>query len=333
MRSSPKLELDNNIKIEPNEDINQGMKIILATDRNNFGIDNQVQNIRDTIEFEDFDSPMKTESKEDFKPKLEADMKVKTEADVKAEIAVKSEIEFGNNIKIESFEEINHGMEIILASNRNNFSIDDQVQNIKDSIVFEDFDSPMKTESKENFKPKLEADMKVKTEADGKAEIEVKPKVELGDKIKIEPFEEINHGMEIILASDRNYFGIDDQVDFKLKINQTPRTQTPIQPVQRISQRASMQLGITPENLLQLQTRSPSPMKRFAPTPIRTAMSNQNKENVKSAIKFSPLSSTSLHNLTTSPILNMPVNKRRRQPSKDSPSHPKRRRVSKKLYD
>ena len=138
---------------------------------------------------------------------------------------------------------------------------------------------------------------------------------------------------------EEKLFKYDVQVigDFKLKINRTPtntpRTLTSLQPVQRISRRASMQLGITPENLLQLQTRSPSPMKKFAPTPIRTAMSNQNKENVKSAIKFSPLSSTSLHNLTTSPILNMPVNKRRRQPSKDSPSHPKRRRVSKKLYD
>ena len=138
---------------------------------------------------------------------------------------------------------------------------------------------------------------------------------------------------------EERLFKYDVQVigDFKLKINRTPtntpRTLTSIQPVQRISRRASMQLGITPENLLQLQTRSPSPMKKFAPTPIRTAMSNQNKENVKSAIKFSPLSSTSLHNLTTSPILNMPVNKRRRQPSKDSPSNPKRRRVSKKLYD
>ena len=139
--------------------------------------------------------------------------------------------------------------------------------------------------------------------------------------------------------NEENLFKYDVQVigDFKLKINltrtHTPRTLTPIQPVQRISWRASMQLGITPENLLQLQMRSPSPTKNFAPTPIRTTMSNQNKEYVKSANKFSPLSSTSLHNLTTSPILNMPVNKRRRQPSKDSPSHPKRRRVSKKLYD
>ena len=42
---------------------------------------------------------------------------------------------------------------------------------------------------------------------------------------------------------------------------------------------------------------------------------------------------TSLHNLTTSPILNMPVNKRRQRPSNDSSSRPNRRRVSKKLYD
>ena len=139
--------------------------------------------------------------------------------------------------------------------------------------------------------------------------------------------------------NEERLFKYDVQVigDFKLKINRTPtntpRTLNPIQPVQRISRRASMQLGITPENLLQLQTRSPSPLKKFAPTPIRTAMSNQNKENVKSAIKFSPLSSTSLHNLTTSPILNMPVNKRRQRPSNDSSSRPNRRRVSKKLYD
>ena len=156
-------------------------ELYLASNRN--------ENMRDSIEFEDFNSPMKTESKENVKLKVEADMKVKIEGDVKTEIEVKPKIELNNNIKIEPVEEINHGMEIILASNRNDFSINDQVQNIKDSIVFEDFDSPMKTESKKNFKPELEADMKVKTEADGKAEIEVKPKVELGDNIKIGTFD------------------------------------------------------------------------------------------------------------------------------------------------
>ena len=44
--------------------------------------------------------------------------------------------------------------ELYLASNRN--------ENMRDSIVFEDFNSPMKTERKENVKPKVEADMKVK---------------------------------------------------------------------------------------------------------------------------------------------------------------------------
>ncbi len=105
--------------------------------------------------------------------------------------------------------------------------------------------------------------------------------------------------------------------EIKLKIN---RTLKPINAtVQRISRRASLQIGISPENLLKLQTRSPSPVKKF------------NKENVQEKSKYSPLSSTSLFTLTTSPILNIDVHKERR-PSKNSPAR-KRRRVSKKLYD
>ena len=165
-------------------------ELYLASNRN--------ENIRDSIEFEDFNSPMKTEN---FKPKVEGDMKVKIEADIKAEIEVKPKKEMDHNIKIEPIDEINHGMEIILASNRNDFGIDNQVQNIRNIIRFEEFDSPMKTESKENFKPKLEADMIVKTEADVKTEIEVKPKVELDNKVKIEPLEEIYQGMKIITNS------------------------------------------------------------------------------------------------------------------------------------
>ena len=111
------------------------------------------------------------------------------------------------------------------------------------------------------------------------------------------------------------------QGDFKLTINRTlkPKNSQKIPDCtvsQRISRRASLQLGISPGKILQLQTeKSPSPAKKFT----------KNKEN-----KFSPLSSNSLFDLTTSPILNMP-NKGRR-PSKDSPSR-KRRRVSKKLYE
>ena len=59
----------------------------------------------------------------------------------------------------------------------------------------------MKAESKENFKPKLEADMKLKIKADIKPEIEAKSKIELDNKIKIEPIEEIYQGMEIITNS------------------------------------------------------------------------------------------------------------------------------------
>merc|ERR1719266_3248875 len=99
----------------------------------------------------------------------------------------------------------------------------------------------------------------------------------------------------------------------KLKINRTPVLKA-FQPVQRISRRASQQLGLTPENLRQLLTRSPSPKKKIVPTP--TNISRSNKENFTSATKFSPLSSTSLADLTTSPILNLPFQKRRR-PSKD----------------
>ena len=143
--------------------------------------------------FEDFDSPIKTESKENFKPKLEADGK--------AEVEIRPKIELDNSIKIESFEDINQGMEIILDSDRNDFSIDDQVQNIRDTIEFEDCDPPMKTESKENFKPKIEADMKVEIEV--KPKIEIKPKLKLDNNIIIEPNEDINQGMEIILATDR----------------------------------------------------------------------------------------------------------------------------------
>ena len=105
--------------------------------------------------------------------------------------------------------------------------------------------------------------------------------------------------------------------DFKLKINRTlkPKNINPVS-VQRISRRASLQLGISPGKILQLQTKSPSPTKTKL---------NKNKEN-----KFSPLSSNSLFDLTTSPILSMPTSGRR--PSKDSPAR-KRRRVSKKLYE
>ena len=212
-------------------------------------------------------------------------------------------------------------------------------------------------EFEEDIKPKLESReglLRIKEEKIDPPEIKKEPldvKKEPLDikeeplEIKKEPLEAMNpENVRKRKDCDKNgkhsnLFKYDVQVigDFKLKINgtptNTPRTLTPTQPVQRISWRASMQLGITPENLLQLQMRSPSPTKNFAPTPIRTAMSNQNEENAKSANKFSPLSSTSLHNLTTSPILNMPVKKQRRQPSKDSLSRPKRRRVSKKLYD
>ena len=86
------------------------MEIILAADRNGFGIDNQVQNIRDTIKFEDFDNPMKTlktESKENLKSKLEADLEFKIKTDVKPEIEAKSKIELDNKTKIEPIEEIN----------------------------------------------------------------------------------------------------------------------------------------------------------------------------------------------------------------------------------
>ena len=111
------------------------------------------------------------------------------------------------------------------------------------------------------------------------------------------------------------------QGDFKLKINRTLKPKNSSANCeamhQRISRRASLQLGIPPEKILQLQTRSPSPTK--------SAKVTKNKEN-----KFSPLSSQSLFDLTTSPILNMPSKGRR--PSKDSPSR-KRRRVSKKLYE
>ena len=112
------------------------------------------------------------------------------------------------------------------------------------------------------------------------------------------------------------------QGDFKLTINRTlkPKNSQKIPDStvsQRISRRASLQLGISPGKILQLQTeKSPLPSSKKL---------NKNKEN-----KFSPLSSNSLFDLTTSPILNMP-NKGRR-PSKDSPSR-KRRRVSKKLYE
>ena len=131
--------------------------------------------------------------------------------------------------------------------------------------------------------------------------------------------------------------------ELKLRLN---RTLKPVNMVQRISRRTSMQLGMTPENLLQLQTRSPSPVKKMtsaftsrensvkssAAASASPSMGKSNKENsVKSKNKFSPLSSTSLHNLTTSPILNLPL-ERPRRPSRDSPTR-KRRRVSKKLYD
>lgn len=105
------------------------------------------------------------------------------------------------------------------------------------------------------------------------------------------------------------------EIKLRIKINRTLKPVTTN--CQRISRRASNQLGITPENLLLLQTRSPSPLKKL------------HKENIQH--KFSPLSSTSLFNLTTSPILNVNLAKERR-PAKDSPSR-KRRRVSKKLYD
>lgn len=108
--------------------------------------------------------------------------------------------------------------------------------------------------------------------------------------------------------------------EFKLKINRTLKPLNSGAFAQRISRRASQQLGLTPDNLLKLQTKSPSPLKKV-----------KDKENLQATSKFSPLSSTSLFNLTTSPILNVNLQKERR-PSKDSPSR-KRRRVSKKLYD
>ena len=112
------------------------------------------------------------------------------------------------------------------------------------------------------------------------------------------------------------------QGDIKLKINRTLKPKnhslgTSASATQRISRRASLQLGISPGKILQLQTKSPSPAKK--------AKLTKNKEN-----KYSPLTSASLFHLTTSPILNMPNGRRR---SKDSPTGNKRRRVSKKLYE
>lgn len=117
--------------------------------------------------------------------------------------------------------------------------------------------------------------------------------------------------------------------EIKLKFNRTLKSVTNT-PVQRISRRASTQLGISPSELLQLQTKSPSPQKKFKGLDL-------NKENFVQASlannRFSPLSSSSIHNLTTSPILNLPhMTSGGRRQSKDSPSR-KRRRVSKKLYD
>ena len=59
----------------------------------------------------------------------------------------------------------------------------------------------MKTESKENFRLKLEAEMKVKIEAVVKPGIEANCKIELDNKVKIEPIEEIYQDMEIVTNS------------------------------------------------------------------------------------------------------------------------------------
>merc|ERR1711902_413610 len=124
--------------------------------------------------------------------------------------------------------------------------------------------------------------------------------------------------------------------EVKLKINRTLLSESKRfnvnenQFVQRISRRTSTQLGISPDKLLKMQTRSPSPVKK-----IRGLIDKENFES--SSVKYSPLSSTSLYNLTTSPILNMPIGRRnpRGLSGESSPSSPngKRRRVSKKLYN
>jgi hypothetical protein len=120
---------------------------------------------------------------------------------------------------------------------------------------------------------------------------------------------------------------------FKLHIN---RTKKPLQPFQRISRRTSFEFGMSPGKLLKLQTKSPSPVKK-----VRQSLDKENNhaardKNTPTKLlqmnKYSPLSSTSLHNLTTSPILNCDLPKEGRRPSNDSPAR-KRRRVSKKLYD
>ena len=115
--------------------------------------------------------------------------------------------------------------------------------------------------------------------------------------------------------------------EFKLRINRTPQHQ-PL--VQRISRRTSLQLGMSADMLLQMQTKSPSPVKKVRGLDKENIENASSSSSTSTTCKYSPLSSTSLYNLTTSPILNMPLGRR----PKGTPTSPsgKRRKVSKKLY-
>ena len=86
---------------------------------------------------------------------------------------------------------------------------------------------------------------------------------------------------------------------------------------QRISRRTSMQLGFSPDKIVKMLTKSPSPVKKFKP----------DKENKT----YSPMSSVGIFDVLNSPIQTMPPEKRK-SGMKDSPLT-KRRKVSKKLYD
>ena len=91
-----------------------------------------------------------------------------------------------------------------------------------------------------------------------------------------------------------------------------------------------MQLGMSADMLLQMQTKSPSPVKKVRGLDKENIENASSSSSTSTACKYSPLSSTSLYNLTTSPILNMPLGRR----PKGTPTSPsgKRRKVSKKLY-
>ena len=138
------------------------------------------------------------------------------------------------------------------------------------------------------------------------------------------PGQAIPPSSTVFISGGKTYF-IPKATMTQAVTQQQPATQTtpalPMSPVppQQLQQQPNTQTA--PNDTVQVQQPT---------TPTIGTVQAQSASGQKQNVHNKKLSSTSLHDLTTSPILNMPT--KRRRPPQESPVR-KRRRASKKLYN